>query len=72
MMVSYPEMTDIKWFYDRKCYTDDDVRYFVELDCITEEEFTTITGKTFSNEGDVISSDTPSEGTGSIGSDQVN
>ncbi|WP_332606880.1 XkdX family protein [Bacillus spizizenii] len=68
-MVSYPEMADIKWFYDRDCYTDDDVRLFVELGCITESEFTEITGKPYAieetpapTEDEPTNVDTPSEG----------
>lgn len=59
MTVAYPEMADIKWFFDRDCYTDDDVRLFVEFGCITEAQFTEITGKPVAEETPV--DDTPNE-----------
>ncbi len=55
-MISYPEFADIKQFYDWGCYTDDDIRTYVELGCITPNQFTEITGKPYAKE------ETPSEG----------
>ncbi|AVB11416.1 XkdX family protein [Bacillus velezensis] len=46
-MVLYPEFADIKQFYDWKCYDDDDIRTYVKLEWITEEQFTEITGKEY-------------------------
>ncbi|WP_347176605.1 XkdX family protein [Bacillus subtilis] len=50
MAASYPEMSDIKLFYSWGCYTDDDIRTYVEIGWITEEQFTEVTGKPYAVE----------------------
>lgn len=50
MAASYPEMSDIKLFYSWGCYTDDDIRTYVEIGWITEAQFTEITGKPYAEE----------------------
>ncbi|MDU0077228.1 XkdX family protein [Bacillus sp. IS1] len=48
-MASYPEFADIKQFYDWKCYTDADIRTYVEIDWITPEQYEGIVGKPYEN-----------------------
>ncbi|MEC2153106.1 XkdX family protein [Bacillus velezensis] len=48
-MASYPEFADIKQFYDWKCYTDADIRTYVEIDWITPEQYEEIVGKPYEN-----------------------
>lgn len=68
MAASYPEMSDIKLFYSWECYTDDDIRTYVEIGWITEEQFTEITGKPYAieetpapTEPEPVTDETPSE-----------
>ncbi|MCY9060988.1 XkdX family protein [Bacillus inaquosorum] len=53
MAASYPEMSDIKLFYSWGCYTDDDIRTYVEIGWITEAQFTEVTGKPYSAEAPI-------------------
>ncbi|MCY9083724.1 XkdX family protein [Bacillus inaquosorum] len=62
MAASYPEMSDIKLFYSWGCYTDDDIRTYVEIGWITEAQFTEITGKPYATEEAPTEDETPSEG----------
>ncbi|MCY8911032.1 XkdX family protein [Bacillus atrophaeus] len=48
-MALYPEFADIKQFYDWKCYTDSDIRTYVEIDWITSEQYEEIVGKPYEN-----------------------
>ncbi|WP_445430026.1 XkdX family protein [Bacillus atrophaeus] len=48
-MASYPEFADIKQFYDWKCYTDADIRTYVEIEWITAGQFKEITGKDYTS-----------------------
>ena len=43
----YPSFDSIKWFYDINCYTNEDIQTYVELECITKEQYTEITGESF-------------------------
>lgn len=43
----FPGFDNIKYFYDRKCYTNKQIKRFVELECITEEEYEKITGEKY-------------------------
>ncbi|PCF81433.1 XkdX family protein [Staphylococcus delphini] len=42
--MKFPSFNNIKYFYDRNYYTNDQIKRFVELECINEEEFKEITG----------------------------
>ncbi|PCF86405.1 XkdX family protein [Staphylococcus intermedius] len=42
--MKFPSFNNIKYFYDRKCYTNEQIKRFVELEYINEEEFKEITG----------------------------
>ncbi|HEC2173930.1 TPA: XkdX family protein [Staphylococcus delphini] len=42
--MKFPSFNNIKYFYDRKCYTNEQVKRFVELECITIKQFEEITG----------------------------
>ena len=46
----FPGFDNIKYFYDRKCYTNAQIKRFVELECITKEQYTEITGEDFPEE----------------------
>lgn len=39
----WPTFESIKWFYDIDCYTDEDIATYVELGCITSEQYSKIT-----------------------------
>lgn len=41
----YPTYEDVKYFYDRGCYTDEEILIYYECEVITAEEFTKLTGK---------------------------
>lgn len=41
----YPTYEDVKYFYDKGCYTDEEILIYYECEVITAEEFTKLTGK---------------------------
>ena len=43
----YPGFDSIKYFYDINCYTNEDIQTYVELECITKEQYTEITGEDY-------------------------
>ena len=43
----FPGFDNIKYFYDKKCYTNAQVKRFVELECITKEQYTEITNEPY-------------------------
>ncbi|MTV23001.1 XkdX family protein [Staphylococcus delphini] len=42
--MKFPSFNNIKYFYDRNYYTNEQIKRFVELECITKEQFEEITG----------------------------
>ncbi|WP_350253508.1 XkdX family protein [Bacillus halotolerans] len=46
-MARYPEIADIKQFYEWKCYTDEKVQEYVGIEWITKEQYKEITGKDY-------------------------
>ena len=40
----YPSFDSIKWFYDINCYTNEDIAVYVQLGCLTIEQYQAITG----------------------------
>ncbi|MCK8097960.1 XkdX family protein [Bacillus sp. 2CMS4F] len=57
-MARYPEVADIKQFYEWKCYTDEKVQEYVEIEWITTEQYKEITGKDYPSPSDVPSGET--------------
>lgn len=43
----YPSYESIKWFYDINCYTNSDIKIYVELGVTTKEQYTEITGEEY-------------------------
>ena len=43
----FPPFSTIKYLYDNNAYTDLDIYTFVELECLTKEQYTEITGNPF-------------------------
>ena len=43
----FPPFSTIKYLYDNNAYTDLDIYAFVELECLTKEQYTEITGNPF-------------------------
>ncbi|MEM5398325.1 XkdX family protein [Staphylococcus gallinarum] len=43
----YPSFESIEWFYDINCYTNEDIQTYVELGCITKEQYKEITGEDY-------------------------
>ena len=43
----FPPFSTIKYLYDNNAYTDLDIYTFVELECLTKEQYTEITGEPF-------------------------
>lgn len=41
----YPSFDSIKWFYEINCYTNEDIQTYVELNALTQEQYTEITGE---------------------------
>ena len=41
----FPGFDNIKYFYDLNCYTNDEIKRYVELECITKEQYAEITGE---------------------------
>lgn len=46
----FPPFSTIKYLYDNNAYTDLDILTFVELECLTKEQYTEITGDPFPEE----------------------
>ena len=46
----FPPFSTIKYLYDNNAYTDLDIYTFVELECLTKEQYTEITGEIFPQE----------------------
>ena len=46
----FPPFSTIKYLYDNNAYTDLDIYTFVELECLTKEQYTEITGEDFPQE----------------------
>ena len=46
----FPPFSTIKYLYDNNAYTDLDIYTFVELECLTKEQYTEITGENFPQE----------------------
>lgn len=46
-MNSFPGFDNIKYFYDKGYYTNAQIKRYVELTCITKEQYTEITGEPF-------------------------
>lgn len=45
-MNSFPGFENIKQFYDWGCYTEQDLLDYVNMNCLTKEQYKQITGKT--------------------------
>lgn len=43
----FPSYETIKWFYDNNCYTNSNIKEFVDLGCITQKDYEFITGEDF-------------------------
>lgn len=43
----YPSFDSIKWFYDINCYTNEDIATYVQLGCLTKEEYKQITSEDY-------------------------
>lgn len=43
----YPGFDSIKYFYDINCYTNEDIATYVELGCITPEQYSEITNEDY-------------------------
>lgn len=43
----FPGFDNIKYFYDLNCYTNAQIKRYVELECITKEQYTEITGEEY-------------------------
>ncbi|MCM3071744.1 XkdX family protein [Staphylococcus equorum] len=43
----YPSFSTIKYFYQINCYTNEDIQTYVELNAITVEQYTEITGEEY-------------------------
>ncbi|MDW4093394.1 XkdX family protein [Staphylococcus saprophyticus] len=43
----YPSFESIKWFYDINCYTNEDIKTYVELGVTTREQYKQITGEDY-------------------------
>ncbi|MGK9342078.1 XkdX family protein [Melissococcus plutonius] len=48
MQTNFPTATDIKLYYDWNCYTDEDIKTYVQLGTITQDDYKMITGTPFS------------------------
>ena len=46
----FPPFSTIKYLYDNNAYTDLDIYTFVELECLTKEQYREITGNPFPQE----------------------
>ncbi|KKB24945.1 XkdX family protein [Staphylococcus carnosus] len=42
-----PDFDTIKRYYEKNCYTKEDVFFYTEENCITEEQYKEITGEEF-------------------------
>ncbi|MCO4849702.1 XkdX family protein [Bacillus vallismortis] len=54
-MTRYPGIADIKQFYEWKCYTDEKIQEYVEIEWITKEQYKEITGKDYPSPSDISS-----------------
>lgn len=46
----WPTFESIKYFYDINCYTNKDIQTYVELGCLTKEDYTRITNEEYQND----------------------
>lgn len=46
----FPGLDNIKYFYDRNCYTNAKIKRYVELECNVKEQYTEITGEKYPEE----------------------
>lgn len=47
---AFPGFETIKYFYDGGYYTNKQIKRYVELNCLTKEEYKTLTGDVFPEE----------------------
>ncbi|XOT25698.1 XkdX family protein [Bacillus subtilis subsp. subtilis] len=57
-MFLYPDLEDIKQFYKWECYTDDDIKKYVDIGWITTDQYKEVTGKDYPTPSDVPSGET--------------
>ncbi|KIN32795.1 XkdX family protein [Bacillus subtilis] len=57
-MSLYPDLEDIKQFYKWECYTDDDIKKYVDIGWITTDQYKEVTGKDYPTPSDAPSGET--------------
>ncbi|QHM03422.1 XkdX family protein [Bacillus subtilis] len=57
-MSLYSDLEDIKQFYKWECYTDDDIKKYVDIGWITTDQYKEVTGKDYPTPSDAPSGET--------------